>query len=108
MRGLCSGSAFDTKVKFTIDKDGYVEYFGRKRTLIRFDYNKNVWVMTSKSFPNAIAKATAPGHSLAFGSKTWVLENERCGKSHVEKLLKITTCTEGQYTCEDGRYFIPM
>ena len=103
VRGLCSGSAFDTQVKFSINKDGFVEYYGTKRTLIKFDYDKNMWIMTSLSFPRTIARASAQGHTLALGSKSWVFENERCGKAHVEKLLKITTCTEGQYTCEDGR-----
>ena len=103
VRGLCVGSAFDTEIKFTINKDGFVEYFGQRNTFIEYDYEKNMWIMTSLPYPKAIARAIAPGQSLALGSKMWVIENDRCGKKYVEKLLKFTSCTEGLYTCEDGR-----
>ena len=69
---------------------------------MKFDYKKNMWIMTSFPYPKAIARAIAPGNSLALGSKTWIIENDRCGKKYVEKLLKITSCTEGSFTCEDG------
>ena len=50
-----------------------------------------------------VAKALAPGNSLALGSKNWIIENDRCGAKHEQKLLKITSCTEGLFTCADGR-----
>ena len=102
VRGLCSGSAFNTNIKFSLNRDGYVEYFGEKNSFIDFDYENNVWIMTSFPFPKAVAKAKSARHTLGLGSKTWVIQNDRCGKNHVEKVLKITSCTKGQFTCYDG------
>ena len=92
IRGLCSGSGFDTRITFSLNEDGYVEYFGEKNSFINFDYENNVWIMTSLPFPRAIAKAEAAGQTLGLGSKTWVVMNDQCGKKHVEKVLKITSC----------------
>ena len=102
VRGLCSGSAFDTTITFSLNRDGYVEYFGEKNSFIEFDYKNNAWIMTSLPYPKAVAKAASAGHTLALGSKTWVIQNDQCGKKKVEKVLKITSCTEGQFTCYDG------
>ena len=103
VRGLCSESVFDTSIKFSLNKDGHVEYFGERNTFIEFDYKKTMWVMTSLPYPEVVATALSPGYTLALGSKTWIIENDRCGAKHEQKLLKITSCTEGLFTCADGR-----
>ena len=103
VRGLCSGSVFDTIIKFSLNKEGHVEYFGERNTFINFDYKKTTWSMTSLPYPDVVAKTRAPGQSLALGSKTWIIENDRCGEKRMQKLLKITTCTDGLFTCSDGR-----
>ena len=103
VRGLCPESVFDTVIKFSLNKDGHVEYFGERNTFIEFDYKRTTWVMTSLPYPEVSAKALAPGQTLALGSKSWVIKNDRCGEEYEEKLLKITSCTEGFFTCRDGR-----
>ena len=103
VRGLCGGSLFDRKLKLYINEDGYVEYYGDMNSFIRYDYDKNEWIMTALSFPDAIAVASAQGHTLALGSKTWSIKNDKCGKRYEDKSLKITSCSEGQYTCSDGK-----
>ena len=103
VRGLCPESVFDTVIKFSLNKDGHVEYFGERNTFLEFDYKHTTWLMTSLPYPEVSAKALAPGQTLALGSKSWVIKNDRCGEEYEEKLLKITSCTEGLFTCRDGR-----
>ena len=53
--------------------------------------------------PRAIARTKSPGHSLALGSKKWIIENDNCDEvAVVEKRLKITSCVEGYFTCFVG------
>ena len=74
VRGLCPESVFDTTIKFSLNKDGHVEYYGERNTFIQFDYEDTMWVMRSLPYPKVIAKALAPGHTLALGSKSWIIK----------------------------------
>ena len=59
--------------------------------------------MTSLPHPTAVARTKSPGHSLALGSKMWVIENDSCSDmAIVEKRLKVTSCIEGSFTCFVG------
>ena len=103
VRGLCVGSFFDTEITFFIDSEGYASYYGNQRTHLTFDYVSNIWTLTSKPHPSAKATTKAVGNTLVLGSKTWIIENDRCEDKRVEKALKITSCRQNQFTCFDGR-----
>ena len=70
---------------------------------LEFLYETNVWEMTSLPHPKAVARTKSPGHTLALGSKEWIIENDNCGDvGVVEKRIKITSCEEGLFTCFVG------
>ena len=85
MRGLCPESVFDTVIKFSLNKDGHVEYFGERNTFLEFDYKHTTWLMTSLPYPEVSAKALAPGQTLALGSNFWVIKKDRCVGKNMRK-----------------------
>ena len=67
VRGLCVGSFCDIEITFYIDNKGYAHYYGNQRTHLTFDYDNNIWVMTSKPHSKARATTKAVGNTLALG-----------------------------------------
>ena len=103
VRGLCPDTKFDTQLYFNMDTDGYPRYIGIKNYIILFNYTLGVWLMESEGLPKTRAWSTATEKSLLLGSSSWTIQNDvGCQAGEVVKKLKITTCQEGQFTCDNG------
>ena len=114
LRGLCPDSNID---RFYIPKNkkrsGAVQIIGLDTTIIEYDKKTKLW-KTMEFSQNTSALIKAPLTSFALGSQKWsiVNDNEECSDNGdpYEKVLKLTGCREGQFTCNDGqciRYIIP-
>ena len=64
LRGLCKYSFLDTTYQVTYDPDITVSYIGIERSVIKFDFQKNVWTITDVSNPWVSAVSTASYRSL--------------------------------------------
>ena len=64
LRGLCKYSFLDTTYQVTYDPQNTVSYIGIERSVISFNSEKNVWIITDISNPNVSAVSTASYRSL--------------------------------------------
>ena len=64
LRGLCKYSFLDTIYQVTYDPVNIVSYIGIERSVINFDFDKNVWIITDISNPNVSAVSKASFRSL--------------------------------------------
>ena len=103
VRGLCPDTQFDTQLYFNLDTAGYPRYVGIANYIILFNYTRGVWVMQAAGFPNIQAWSESTEKSLLLGSSTWTIQNDvGCQTGEVLRKLKITSCQEGQFTCDSG------
>ena len=107
LRGLCPDSNID---RFYIPnnkkRSGAVQIISLKTTIIEFEKDIKYWKMTEYS-QNTTALIKAPLASFALGSHQWLIENdnEECSENGepYERVLKLTGCREGEFTCNDGQ-----
>ena len=64
LRGLCKYSFLDTTYQVTYDPVNIVSYIGVERSVINFDFERNVWIITDITNPNVSAVSKASFRSL--------------------------------------------
>ena len=79
---------------------------GLDTTSIEYDEHLVSWKIM-QHFQNTTALTDARLSSYVLGSHEWLIENDNVecsirGKPYT-KVLKLTGCREGEYTCSDGQ-----
>ena len=69
LRGLCKYSFLDTTYQVSYNPDTIVSYIGIERSIISFDFEKNVWRITDISNPSVFAVSKASFRSLGILKK---------------------------------------
>ena len=107
LRGLCPLSSLDKYyVPRNRKKSGSVELIGLKTTVIEYHREVNSWVLSEFS-KNTTGQTKASQHTYALGSHEWRLAGDHyeCSEDGAPytATLKLTGCTDGQFTCSDGQ-----
>lgn len=104
MRGLCKKSYIDTL--YTLYQDKTSAFYGLRQTKIEFDDALGKWKMYVIALPTTGLTKTEPGHNLILGKHMWRIFNDSSscneGKPY-KKYLKLTGCTDEEFTCTDGQ-----
>ena len=109
LRGLCPDSHID---QFYIPRNkkrsGNVNLIGLKNTIIEYERLGLAWIMKVRGISqNTTALSQAPRSSYVLGKHEWDIEgdNKKCstnGEAYT-RMLKLTGCREGEFTCSDGQ-----
>jgi hypothetical protein len=105
---LCSYSLYDRTYSYGIDTSGHTLLQGDSSSLIYYDSTIKTWVLWSINTQNRVAVSTAPEYSLMLGTVKFDFKDvsdDLCGTGdgNSEYVLKLTTCREAMFTCDDGR-----
>ena len=107
LRGLCPDSNID---RFYVPRNkirsGAVILHGLDTTSIEYDKESLSWKLTEHN-QNTTAVANAPLASYVLGTHEWLIENDEIECSPkgepYRRVLKLTGCREGEFTCSDGQ-----
>ena len=107
LRGLCPYSRIDRfYVPRNKKRSGAVQIIGLDTTMIEYDKTAKSWKMNEYS-QNISAQIKGPLDSFVLGSHYWYIENdnEKCSENGEPygKVLKLTGCRVGEFTCSDGQ-----
>ena len=103
LNGLCKYSFFDTTYQIQYDPENIIKYVGIEKSIISFDFAENIWIIRDVSNPFVNAVSDAPFRSLAIGNHLWNITNDtECSKEVYSKYLSLTSCSDDQFTCNDG------
>ena len=109
LRGLCPDTNIDqVYVPRNKPRSNKVDLHGFQNTLIEYQGEKLGWKLNVDGiFQNTSAHTNAPMASFVLGKHEWLIEgdNMECsenGKPYT-RLLKLTGCREGEFTCSDGQ-----
>ena len=107
VRGLCGGSHFDRSYKLSIDQNNLPVYLGETSSSISFDKENEQWIWQDRIRNESIATSPALLQSFLLGS-TFIKfhsKSDVCisGKSYQSLPIKLTTCGENDYTCNNGK-----
>ena len=107
LRGLCPDSNID---RFYVPRNkrrsGAVILHGLDISSIEYDKESLSWILTEHNH-NTSAVSNAPLASYVLGSHEWLIESDdvECstkGEAY-RRVLKLTGCREGEFTCSDGQ-----
>ena len=107
LRGLCPLSSVDKYyVPRNKKKSGAVQLIGFRTSVIEYHREMNSWILTEFS-RNTTGQTKASLHTYALGSHEWRLAGDHyeCSEDGApySATLKLTGCTDGQFTCRDGQ-----
>ena len=104
MSGMCDRTAFDTFYHMDNDEMGLVTYYGFDSSMIRYDSNQRLWVLTIEHKPDIVATCDSELTSFVLGNHDWKVTNDfGCYSGGTEvKRVSFSTCSLEQYTCNDG------
>ena len=103
LNGLCKYSFFDKIFQVQYNSEDIIYYVGNEKTLIKYNFDEKLWKMSDASNPYVSAVSDAPFRSLAIGNYLWNITNDtECGKEFYSKFLSLTSCSEHQFTCNNG------
>ena len=105
LRGLCKDSYIDRiYMPYNSPVDAETTYYGNILTHARFLKEDNEWKMEALVF-NTTALSKEISKRFMLGKQNWTIEGDskKCseGKAYTA-LLKLTGCTDGEFTCDDG------
>ena len=106
LRGLCPDSNLDQSYVPRNDPvTGWVYYYGTFKTIAKLDGLEGKWEMQSAFFNTTASTDAKPG-TFILGKHSWNIggDSRGChsGQPYTTK-LKLTGCTEGDFTCDDGQ-----
>ena len=103
LRGNCQKSKFDSKFEVDNDERGYVSYRGETGTKVSYDPADRQWVMVVVNKPSVRAVSNSSMASLVMGLHWWTVYNDlECVPTQTELILSLTTCSDQQFTCNNG------
>ena len=103
LRGVCLGSNIDTHYTMN-DDNGSNLYLGLTSTKIEFSIKQAKW-MLSVNLMNTQAFSPSKETSYILGNNTWTIVDDsvECGDEQTNiKVLKMSGCTDGEFTCRNG------
>ena len=107
VRGLCPLTKFDTEYTYTISGEGKPLYMGYYTSTIFFSTEKQSWLWVTSSDNQSIAFSRSSEESLLIGTHSIDfsgVKKDLCSKgSDKEVVLKLTTCSNEQFSCDDGQ-----
>ena len=106
LRGLCPDSNID---RFYVPNNmkGSLQLLGLGKSIIEYDRRRMAW--TLKEFDhNTSALIDIALETYVLGSHEWHIENDNIACSSIKggsfkTLLKLTGCSEEEFTCSDGQ-----
>ena len=106
VRGLCRDSLFNSVYMYNLDKNGEVIYVGERTSIIEFNKIEKKWFWYDRKDNLSVASSSSRYSSMLMGVHSFdfsqVVE-DKCIQDGVKRKLKFTTCTTGQFTCQNGR-----
>ena len=109
LRGLCPDSYIDqVYIPRNKPRSGNVDLLGFKNTVIGYEESKLGWILKAEGLlQNTTAHSEAPLASFVLGKHEWVIkgDNMECSENGepYTRVLKLTGCREGKFTCSDGQ-----
>ena len=82
-----------------------IQHRSHKLLSFRYDDDKELWKATHQEHKEFLATSTAEKNSFLLGRQKWTIHNdsEACSlKSTYTTVLKLTGCSENEFTCDDG------
>ena len=102
LRGLCPFSQIDTIYQAEYDPVSTVSYVGKEKSIITYDFDEEVWRIQDVTDPKIRAVSFAPYRTLAIGNIEWNVTHDGCFKKPTSVRLSLTSCSDKQYTCNNG------
>ena len=107
LRGLCPASNLDRwYVPRNKKRSGSFQLIGFKTTVIEYEKDTFSWRLLEHS-QNTTAVSKASQASYVLGSHRWTIagDSNDCSPNGepYHRVLKLTGCREGQFTCSDGQ-----
>ena len=105
VRGLCTKSLFNGVYMYTINRSGDILYLGEFSSSISYNSTAQLWEWYDSKDPNSLATSSSSYDSLLIGVHTFDFSgvvDEKCKKDRLVRRLKFTTCSLGEFTCDDG------
>ena len=109
LRGLCPRSNIDRfYVPRNKKRSGKVNMIGFKNTIIEYEESELAWTLrVFAASSNTTARSESPLSSFVLGTHEWRIEKDNLDCSPkgepYTRLLKLTGCREGEFTCSDGQ-----
>ena len=105
LRGLCKDSHIDqTYLPQNHPLDGRTTYYGNTKSYARFYAKDNQWTLKTFLY-NTTALSDEISGRFMLGKQNWTIkgDSKKChkGKSYIAT-LKLTSCKDGEFTCDDG------
>ena len=106
LRGLCPGSAIDVHYKpmNKLTDIRELRLQGLTHTSIEFVGDKKMWRLDVFN-SNVTGTSTASFASFTLGKHNWTIKGDKgcSSKDSYTTELKMSGCTEGNFTCNDGQ-----
>lgn len=107
LRGLCQDSNIDQYyVPRNKPKNGAIIYVGLSMSVIEYLPENSIWKLEFHG-GNTSAETESSHYSFALGSHKWRITEDNKGCSTrgqpYTKVLKLTGCQDGEFTCMDGQ-----
>ena len=105
LRGLCPDLSFDRDYVYTIDEDGLETYKGKEHSLIRYNRTTKLWHLFKPKDNSTLITSPALFDSFMIGLQQvnfGAAQEDKCYKNMKTQNIKLTTCTQGSFTCNDG------
>jgi hypothetical protein len=107
VRGLCSNSKLDKTYMLKRQADGLPVFIGQHTSSLYYDGDQERWLWIDKKDNKSFAFSAEKMESLLLGSNEFDFSNFRDNcvepSRKNKKLIKITSCSEGSFTCDDGQ-----
>jgi len=107
VRGLCGLSMFDKVYQYVINEDGQPMYIGSRTSVLYYDKEKIMWVWYDRKSSKSVATSISSEASLLMGVHnvdfSGLIDDKCYTGGSKEKKIKLTTCSYGEFTCNDGQ-----
>jgi hypothetical protein len=105
LRGLCSDLSLDREYVYNTSAVGEDICKGRVSSLIQYNTTAKLWHLWNIKDNSSLITSASERESFLLGLhpvRFSLAMNEKCYKEKTIQLIKLTTCKEGFFTCNDG------
>ena len=100
---MCEHSFLDKVYQVHYDAESQIHFVGKEKSVIKYDFQFNIWVIRNVNNIFVKAISSAPFASLAIGTFVWNITNDtRCSSEDSSMLLSLSGCNEDQFSCNNG------